>query len=33
MTAGKVTPDLGGKLTTLEMGRAIKAGLSQVVYP
>jgi 3-isopropylmalate dehydrogenase len=32
LAAGKVTPDLGGKLTTLEMGRAIKAGLSQVVY-
>ena len=31
LAAGKVTPDLGGKLTTLEMGRAIKAGLSQVV--
>jgi 3-isopropylmalate dehydrogenase len=32
LAAKKVTPDLGGKLTTLEMGRAIKAGLSQVVY-
>jgi len=31
LAGGKVTPDLGGKLTTLEMGRAIKAGLSQVV--
>jgi 3-isopropylmalate dehydrogenase len=32
LSAGKVTPDLGGKLTTLEMGHAVKAGLSQVVY-
>jgi 3-isopropylmalate dehydrogenase len=32
LAAGKVTPDLGGKLTTLEMGHAIKAGLSQEVY-
>jgi len=32
LAARKVTPDLGGKLTTLEMGRAVRAGLSQVVY-
>jgi 3-isopropylmalate dehydrogenase len=32
LAAGKVTPDLGGKLGTLEMGRVIKTELSQVVY-
>jgi len=32
LAAGKVTSDLGGTLTTSEMGRAIKTGLGQVVY-
>lgn len=31
LMAGEVTPDLGGKLGTLEMGRAIKAQFSQVI--
>jgi 3-isopropylmalate dehydrogenase len=31
LMAGEVTPDLGGKLGTLEMGRAIKAQVSQVI--
>lgn len=32
LAAGKATRDLGGNLSTLEMGRAIKAELSQVIY-
>lgn len=31
LTAGKATPDLGGKLSTMEMARAIKKQLSQVI--
>ena len=32
LAAGEVTPDLGGNLSTLEMGRAIKTQFSQVIF-
>jgi isocitrate/isopropylmalate dehydrogenase len=32
LATGKVTRDLGGKLSTLEMGAAVKTELSQVIY-
>jgi 3-isopropylmalate dehydrogenase len=32
IAAGEVTPDLGGRLSTLEMGRAIKMHFSQVIF-
>ena len=32
LARGQVTPDLGGTLSTLEMGRAIKTKLAEVIY-
>ncbi len=32
LAAGEVTPDLGGNLSTLEMGKAIGRQISQVIY-
>lgn len=32
LARGEVTPDLGGTLSTLEMGRAIKTELAEVIY-
>jgi 3-isopropylmalate dehydrogenase len=32
LARGAVTPDLGGRLSTFEMGRAIKTGLAEVIF-